>query len=262
MSLAQSLILGIIQGVTEFLPISSSAHLILIPWFFRFEQGGLTYDVMLHFSTLFATLILYGRTFFFLILEVKDKFRQKRIKESLLLKIICGSIPVFLFGYFLGGFIDKYLRTPSVCAFMLISVSILMFVADKKKTAKDEDISFGKALMIGVAQALSLIPGTSRSGITITFGILLGLEKKKAVDFSFLLSIPVILGASLYEARNVDFEVQDPLVYIVGMISATISGMISLKFLIAYLKRYTLKVFAIYRLFIATLILVLSYYVG
>ncbi|MCS7281479.1 MAG: undecaprenyl-diphosphate phosphatase, partial [Desulfobacterota bacterium] len=87
MSLAQSLILGIIQGVTEFLPISSSAHLILIPWFFRFEQGGLTYDVMLHFSTLFATLILYGRTFFFLILEVKDKFRQKRIKESLLLKI-------------------------------------------------------------------------------------------------------------------------------------------------------------------------------
>ncbi|MDW8001080.1 MAG: undecaprenyl-diphosphate phosphatase [Deltaproteobacteria bacterium] len=258
MSITQSLVLGIIQGVTEFLPISSSAHLILIPWFFQFEQGGLTYDVMLHFATLFATLSLYGQSFFSLIPEAIRKYRERRPGDSLFIKILVGSLPIILFGYFFGDFIERYLRTPFVCVFMLISVSILMFIAEKRKRMEDQEISFGKALIIGIAQAVSLIPGTSRSGITITMGLLLGLERKKAVDFSFLLSIPVVLAASLHEVKNVDFRGEDLAVYLVGMFSATLAGIVSLKFLIAYLRKYSLRLFAFYRLLIAALIVALS----
>lgn len=258
MSLTQSVILGAIQGVTEFLPISSSAHLILVPFFFGFEGGSLTYDVLLHFATLFATLILYGKTFSLLTKEALMAKKKDKIKELLLPKIIFASLPIFAFGYFFHDYIDRIFRTPKVCAFMLISVSILMFIAESKSLKKDRKITYTSAFAIGIAQAIALIPGTSRSGITIATGLLLGIERKKAVDFSFLLSIPAVCAASLYEIKNLHYGSESIFVPFFGMLSATLFGTISLKFLIEYLKRYSLRLFAWYRIFLAILVLMFS----
>ncbi|MCX7857019.1 MAG: undecaprenyl-diphosphate phosphatase [Deltaproteobacteria bacterium] len=258
MTLAQSIILGLLQGVTEFLPISSSAHLILIPWFFQFQGGTLTFDVMLHFATLFATLSLYGKSLLTILREAISGVKRGKLKELLLTKIIVASFPACFVGYFFNDFIEKNLRGPYVCAFMLVSVAILMFVAEYKKRSKNRDINYTTALIMGTAQALALIPGTSRSGITITFGLLMGLERKRTVDFSFLISIPVILGASFYEIKHLDFRTDNLIIYVIGMISATIAGVVSLKFLISYLKKYSLKIFAYYRIFVAILVLSFS----
>ncbi len=258
MTFTESVILGIIQGVTEFLPISSSAHLILVPYIFGFRGGDLAYDVALHFATLFATLSLYGRAFLSVIFDLANVGKKDWIKESLLIKILFASIPAFLFGYLFHDYIEKNLRTPYVCAFMLIFVSLLMLYAESKKTERKRDVSYPIAIAIGIAQALALIPGTSRSGITITMGLLFQLDRKRAVDFSFLLSIPVILGASIYELKNFELQKETTTIVITGMVSATFAGIISLKFLINYLRKYTLRIFAWYRIFIALLILMLS----
>jgi undecaprenyl-diphosphatase len=258
LTLLQSIVLGLVQGVTEFLPISSSAHLILIPWFFGFSPGGMNYDVMLHFATLFATLLVYGRAFFSILGEAKIAVKNGSLKETTLAKIFFASLPAFFFGYFFNDQIERNLRNPYVCATMLILVSILMIVAEGKKGGRASQVNYLKALSIGLAQAIALIPGTSRSGITITFGLLLGLERKKAVDFSFLLSIPVILGAAIYELRHLTLTGENTLVYMSGMVSAIVAGVTSLKFLIGYLKRHSLRLFAFYRILLAILILMLS----
>lgn len=253
--------MGAIQGITEFLPISSSAHLIVIPWFFNINEGNinkLTYDVMLHFGTLLAILAIYGKKFTNVIVEGLIDLRSGRFKDSMLLKIIIATIPAGVAGLLGKDLIEHSLRTPFVAAFMLAFVAILMIVAERLYVSRST-ISYPVAIAIGIAQAFALIPGTSRSGITITIALFLGLKRSEAVDFSFLLAIPIILGTSLYEMKHLDIHAGGMDIYIYGAISAFVFGILSLKFLITYLKEHSLDLFAYYRIGVAILILLYSF---
>lgn len=257
MSLPESIIMGAIQGITEFLPISSSAHLIVLPWFFNINDGNinkLTYDVMLHFGTLLAILSVYGKKFITIVMEGLYGLKDGRIINSLLMKIVVATIPAIVLGLLCKHFIELYFRTPQVTAFSLIAVSVLMIVSERIFVS-DREITYPVAIMIGFAQAIALIPGISRSGITITVAILLGLKRTQAVDFSFLLSIPIILGAALYESKHIDYSNSVMDIYILGVLSSFVFGYFSLRFLIGFLKKHSLDVFAFYRIGLALLIL-------
>jgi undecaprenyl-diphosphatase len=256
----QSVILGGIQGITEFLPISSSAHLIVIPWFFNIQDSNinkLTYDVMLHLGTLAAILCVYGRRFARVAVEGLVDFKEGRGRQSLLAKIIVATIPAVVAGFLGQHVIETYLRTPFVAAYMLAFVSILMIIAEKIHVERS-DISYPVATAIGVAQAVALVPGTSRSGATITMGMLLGLRRNEAVDFSFMLSVPIIFGTALYEMRHFEYHSGNMSVYVYGALSAFIFGALSLGFLIRYLKKHPLDIFAYYRIILALVILLAS----
>lgn len=260
MTALHSIIMGAVQGITEFLPISSSAHLILVPWFFNISEGNinaLTYDVMLHFGSLFAVLLLYGKRFLRVVVEGLIDFKNGRGGQSMLFKIVVATVPAVIAGLLGKDIIETHLRAPFVAAFMLALISILMIVSERI-TVDRSDLTMPIAIAIGVAQAIALVPGTSRSGITITMALLLGLRKSEAVDFSFMLSIPIILGTSLYQMRHVQFQGDATVLYACGMVSAFVFGALSLKFLIGYLKKHTLDLFAYYRIGLALLILVVS----
>lgn len=254
--------MGALQGVTEFLPISSSAHLIILPWFFKIEDGNtnkLTYDVMLHFGTLLAILLIYGRQFVNVCVEGLIDIWHRRFRQPLLLKIVVATIPAAVFGLLFKDFIEESLRTPYVTIFTLVGVSVLMLVTERI-IVTGRELSYPLALLIGIAQAIALVPGTSRSGITIVAGILLGLKRNTAVDFSFLIAIPIILGTSLYEAKHIQFQGGGIDLYLAGVISAFVFGTLSLKFLITYLKKHSFDLFAYYRLCLAALLLLSAYY--
>ncbi len=260
MTILQSILLGGIQGVTEFLPISSSAHLIIIPWFFNIQEGNvnkLTYDVMLHLGTLAAILCVYGKKFARVVVEGLVDFKNGCGMQSLLAKFIIASIPAALVGFLAQDFIEQYTRTPFVAAYMLALVSILMIIAERIHIDRS-DVSYPVAVAIGVAQAAALVPGTSRSGATITMGMLLGLRRREAVDFSFMLSIPIILGAALYEMRHFEYQHGNMAIYVWGAISAFVFGILSLGLLVRYLKKHPLDIFAYYRIALALVILVAS----
>jgi undecaprenyl-diphosphatase len=238
MTVLQSILMGAVQGITEFLPISSSAHLIVIPWFFKISEANvnsMTYDVMLHFGSLLAVLLLYGKKFARTIIEGLVDFRDGRGSQSMLLKLAIATIPAVVAGFLGKGLIEHYLRAPIVAAFMLALVAIMMIVAERVAVDRSS-VTMPIAIAIGIAQAIALVPGVSRSGITITMAIILGIRKSEAVDFSFMLAIPIILGTSLYEARHVQFHGDATALYLFGMLSAFIFGAASLKFLITYLK--------------------------
>ncbi len=258
MTIVQSVLIGAMQGVTEFLPISSSAHLIAVPWLFKVDSGNvdkLIYDVMVHFGTAFALLAVYTGKIVYMCKDDLAKMRTGSFRDSLILKIALGTVPAVVLGLIFKNPIEYYLRTPYVSVFSLIGISLLMLLAERVHMG-ERGISYSLALLIGTAQAVALIPGVSRSGITITMGILLGLRRREAVDFAFLLSIPVVFGVSFFEARHVPLlEGVDSLVYVVGAFCAFLSGILSLTFLIQYLKHHTLDVFAYYRVGLALLIL-------
>lgn len=260
MTVLQSILMGAVQGITEFLPISSSAHLIVIPWFFKISEANvnpMTYDVMLHFGSLLAVLLLYGKKFARTIIEGLVDFRDGRGSRSMLLKLVIATIPAVVAGFLGKGLIEHYLRVPIVAAFMLALVAIMMIVAERVAVDRSS-VTMPIAIAIGIAQAIALVPGVSRSGITITMAIILGIRKSEAVDFSFMLAIPIILGTSLYEARHVQFGGDATALYLFGMLSAFIFGAASLKFLITYLKDHTLELFAYYRIGLALLILIFT----
>ena len=260
MTVLQSILMGAVQGVTEFLPISSSAHLIVIPWLFKISEGSinpLTYDVMLHFGTLLAVLLLYGKKFVRTVIEGLVDFRDGRGGQSMLFKLIIATIPAVVAGFLGKNLIEHYLRAPIIAAFMLALVAIMMIVAERMAIDRS-DITMPIAIAIGIAQAIALVPGVSRSGITITMAIFLGIRKSEAIDFSFMLAIPIILGVSIHESRHLQFHGDAAGIYVFGMLSAFIFGAISLKFLITYLKDHTLDLFAYYRIGLALLILIFS----
>ncbi len=260
MTIIESTLMGALQGITEFLPVSSSAHLIIAPWLFHIGEGNinkLTYDVMLHFGSLFAILFIYGPRFVRTCRDDLPNVRSRNFRDSFILKLIVATIPAVVGGFLFKDIIENQLRTPFVAVFTLVAVSILMMAAERIHT-QNRSFSFGLVLAIGIAQAIALIPGVSRSGITITVGMLLGLRRTEAVDFSFLLSIPIILGVSVYEGRHMSLADDAGALYLTGMLSAFVFGALSLRFLIRYLKKHSLDVFAYYRIGLALLILLLS----
>jgi undecaprenyl-diphosphatase len=246
----EAIILGIVQGVTEFLPVSSTAHLILFPWFFNWsgEVDTLTFDVALHAGTLLSLILCFWRDWIELITK----------KHRLFGLIVLASIPAGAAGFFLNDIAEHDLRNPLLISLTLIAVGFLMLIAEKSNKYKNmEKTGLKDAIIIGIAQAIAIIPGVSRSGITISAGLFRGFEREAAARFSFLLSTPIIAGATLLHFKKafISHGNHDLKLFSIGIITSCITGFFAIKFLLAFLKRYPLNLFVYYRFILSAVII-------
>ncbi len=291
MDIFQSIILGLIQGLTEFLPISSSGHLVLMPWFFDWQDPGLVFDVALHFGTLLAVLVYFGKDYWGIIksacgLKSKKQGRKKlaftkalagrqinsksQIQNNknnyypkvFLWWLVLATIPGALAGYFLENYAETVFRFPLITAGALFGAGLILYLADRftasAKHRNFKKLGWRKALVIGLAQAVAIIPGISRSGATITAGLFLGLNRVSAARFSFMLSGPVIFGASLLKFP--DFVASGlNLANILGILAAAVSGYLAIAGLIKFVEKVSYKIFFWYRAVLALIILSLYF---
>jgi len=264
MELLQAILLGLIQGLTEFLPVSSSGHLILVPHILGLEDQGLAMDAILHLATVLAIIIYFRRDLYKLLISLLANKKGDPYR-SLAWSIIAASFPAGLAGLFLGDWIESNLRSSTFVAGNLMFWSIIFLVADGKATKQaaesDELIHLGwrKILFIGFAQAIALVPGTSRSGITITAGLFSRLSQPAAARFSFLLGTPIILAAGLHKTTSLlgDAGAEflfTPFQLFMGFLVAFAVGYVSIKWLLAIVSRVGLLPFIIYRMVLAGLI--------
>ena len=246
----EALILGIVQGLTEFLPVSSTAHLILFPWFFRWtgELDSLTFDIALHAGTLLALLVCFWK-------DWVDLFLRKR---RLLAMILLASVPAGVAGLLLNDIVEHSLRSPYLISVSLVVFGCVMLIAETRSTEKSvEQISLADALTIGIAQAIAILPGVSRSGITISAGLFRGVARESSARFSFLLSTPVIAGATLLHAKKLaanpaDYHIN---LFLVGFIASAVTGFAAIRFLLSFFRRHPMNVFAYYRFVLAAVII-------
>ena len=260
MTTLQVIILAIVQGLTEFLPISSSGHLVLVPHFFDWADQGLAFDVAVHFGSLIAVLLFFRQDIFGLLrggIQVLGG-KVETVESRLALGIALGTIPASLAGLFLVDWIEANLRSPYVIVFTLSGYGVLMIVADRfgKRERNISGMTIGNAFLIGIAQALALVPGTSRSGVTITAARFMGFERQDAARFSFLLAVPVILLATGYSLINLLRD--DAAVawgqLATGVVVSAIVAYLSIEFFMRFVSRIGLMPFAIYRLALAAVI--------
>ena len=256
MTYIEAILLAIIQGITEFLPISSSAHLILLSEFMGSSQN-LFYDVSLHLGTLIAV-CLYFRSELMEIVHSFFKYKSF-LKNQLFNQLFLACIPTLVLGFMFVEIIDSYLRTSLIIAMTTILFGILLFLSTLKKPYKTDikDLSISDALLIGVAQSLALIPGTSRSGITITAGLFLGLDNKTASKFSFLMAIPTIGAIAIYQLYSVDMEYMVDYfeINILGLIISFLIAYTSIDFFIKFINKIGFIPFIIYRIILGMALL-------
>lgn len=257
----KSIILGIIQGIGEFLPISSSAHLILVPYLFGWEQSSLAYDIALHFGTLLAVLVIFFKDWWNLFIGAVDKVTKGKdsFENKMFWYLVIATIPGALLGVLLDDVVENIFRQKIwLIASSLAIMGVLIYLGDRwadkhyKIETDFKHISLKQAFLIGLSQALAIIPGFSRSGTTILTARLLGLSKSAATKFTFLLSVPIIAGATILEIGNLAFTWET----LMGVFVAFIVGIFSIKFLLNYIKRHDFSVFAIYRVIFAAIILI------
>jgi undecaprenyl-diphosphatase len=270
----QAIILAIVQGLTEFLPVSSSAHLILIPDLLHWEDPGLAFDVALHLGTLIAVLLYFFRDWLQLTLCGLGFHYPKRSSEQLRLQqqrmfwyLVAATIPGALVGFFFEHWIELHLRNPVPIACAMILVALFMWYAERvsRLNRSIEQTSLGDSLVIGTSQALALFPGVSRSGITITTGLFRGLTREAAARFSFLLSTPLIAGAAAKEVPKLltlhhagEVGIPQSTIAISILVSAVV-GYLVIAFFLKYLQTRTLKVFIYYRIAFGIVILLLAF---
>jgi undecaprenyl-diphosphatase len=255
--LLEAALLGVVQGLTEFLPVSSSAHLILARVFFGWdaEQFGRPFDVACHLGTLGAILIYFRQDLAYLLRALPDVFRRTTADTRLLVLIVIGTVPLVPIGAFLADRADA-IRTPAVIVVTLTVVGIAMLIAERRgrQIREAEELTWLEALLLGVAQALALIPGVSRSGATITTGLFLGLERQSAARFSFLLGVPAMLAAALHEGKRLIGQPMDALsiqVFVIGILVSGLVGYATVKYFLRYVASRGLDVFAWYRIALA-----------
>ena len=246
----EALILGIVQGITEFFPVSSTAHLILFPWFFKWggDLDTLTFDVALHAGTLLSLVLCFWR----------DWVEMLMSKRRLFYLIIIATIPAGVAGFFLNDIIEESLRSPYIISVSLIVVGVVMLLSERMfKHRSLENVKLPDAVLIGFSQALALIPGVSRSGITISAGLFRGLDRSSSARFSFLLSTPIIAGATLLHAKKMmtGAEHYHLDLFLIGFAASSITGFAAIKFMMSFFKKYTLNAFVYYRFFLAAIII-------
>jgi undecaprenyl-diphosphatase len=272
-TLWQSIVLGILQGLTEFLPVSSSAHLILLPWLLGWPEMGLTFDVALHAGTLLAVLVYFRKEIGELIRGflawlqawIKREPESETMQEParLALAILIGTIPAAVVAGLAGDEIEHYVRSPLVTVFTLTSFGLLLWLADHRgrRLRATGDVTVIDGLIVGVAQTLALVPGVSRSGITITAALFLGLKRADSARFSFLLGTPVIVLAALkgtYDVwRHWDDAGFSVTPFVLGIIVSALSGFLCIKYFLRFLESRTYLPFVVYRWLLACCILVL-----
>lgn len=283
LTLLQAVILGIIQGATEFIPISSSAHLIIVPWLFGWNNpalSSLSFDVSLHLGTLLAVLSYFAADWVRLIRAGIASIVERRIGSDpdrrLAWFIVIGTIPGAVIGALAEGAIEDLFHQPNqpiqtwaiiAIASFMAGLGILLWLADRlaRHNESMQELTLKQVIIIGFAQAMALFPGVSRSGATITAGLGLGLKRETAARFSFLLSAPVVLGAGLKSVYDVIQGAQagtvaqaDLGLFAAGFLAAAITGYLCIRFLLGYLQKHTTAVFAYYRVILAAIIVVVA----
>ena len=261
-----SLILGIVQGITEFLPVSSSGHLVVLHDILKMNlSSNLAFDVSLHFGTLLALLIYFRVEILKYLAAIIEIFIPKRAVNkadlSDIMLIVYASIPAAIVGAVFGEAIGNYFRRSLVVAVTLIIGAILMFLAEKYCRSDHDFTGMGilKAVYVGLAQVLALIPGVSRSGITIVAGMSVKLKRVEAAKFSFLLSMPVIFGAGIFNFFDIDWALLPPtelVMFALGFISSFVVGFFVIKYFLKFLNNHSLNSFAWYRIGLAGLIII------
>lgn len=258
MEIYQALILGIVQGLTELLPISSSAHLTIIPWIFNWNIPE-AFDVALHFGTLLAIVLYFFKDWMELI-KGGYKYvvkKEKTVQGRMFWYIVLATIPGGIVGYLLDHFLSGVLNRPIIIAIALIVMGIILYVVDKnaKSKVKYEEMTLKQTFLIGVSQALAFIPGVSRSGITITTARAMGITREAAAKYTFLLSTPIVFAATVLKFKDFVFN----LPFIVGVVSSFIVGLLVIKCLLKYLQKGSFKAFAIYRVIAGIVIILITF---
>ena len=264
MELLHALLLGIVQGMTEFFPVSSSGHLVFVPYLFGWEDQGIVFDTVVHGGTLTALLWVFWGD---LSRGVQTALTKRDTASTLFFtRLAVAALPALLAGGLLGGFIEATLRSPLVVAAGLAGWGVVLYAADRwcathTPTVTDpKKVYWARALLVGCAQAFAIIPGTSRSGITMTAGLFLEMDRKTAVDFSFFLSIPTVAAAFAYGLFRMVQQgaIADHIgMLIVGFIAAALTGFAAIRFLRSYVATHSFRPFVWYRLILAALILLL-----
>ncbi|MFM2357826.1 MAG: hypothetical protein RJA61_563 [Candidatus Parcubacteria bacterium] len=260
----QSLLLGIVQGLSEFIPVSSSGHLIIVRELFGIDiSQTLVFDIFLHVGTLSAVVVYFWSDIKSLIISTYRVVLRRAVRpeREFVGMIALATLPAVVLGLFLGSMFEKVFRSSTLVALSLVLGSLLMWFAEwfyEKYSLKDGVLSLKKSFQVGLFQSLALIPGISRSGATISGGMIIGFSRESAVRFSFLLSVPVIFGAFVksiltYEAGSISVSL---LSVIAGSIASFAVGLLAIHFLVTFLKYRTLKVFIWYRVLLAICIVI------
>ncbi|WP_027719169.1 undecaprenyl-diphosphatase UppP [Desulfovirgula thermocuniculi] len=257
MNLWQAALLGAVQGVGEFLPISSSAHLVLVPWFLGWRYEGLAFDVALHMGTLMAVVAYFWQDW--LVLLRDGLSRRRSAEKRLFWCLVIATVPGAVFGYLLEEKAETVFREPLLIGIMLMVMGLILYLADTRAPAFKylEDIGLKESLWIGLSQALAIIPGVSRSGITMAAGRAAGLDREAAARFSFLLSTPIIFGAGVLQLPRLapaDLTAS----FFVGVATSAVVGFLSIRFLLRYLTRHSFGIFIWYRFLLGLAVVVLA----
>lgn len=262
----QALILGMVQGVTEFLPISSSGHLVLVPWLLGWEDPGLAFDTFLHLGTLVAVLAYFRHDLWSLALAWAGSLRERSLgnpQARIAWLIIWGTLPAVVMGLTLESLFERLFAAPVWVSILLLVTGLLLFLGERvqKSESRMESLTWFDGLLVGLAQGVAIAPGVSRSGATISAGLWRGLRREEAARFSFLLATPAILGANLlqlWDLAKLSGAEQGASTLLLGFLAAAISGYLAIRFLLGFLKRRSLHPFSIYCFFLGTLTLLLA----
>jgi undecaprenyl-diphosphatase len=265
----QAAVMGIVQGLTEFVPVSSSGHLVLVPWLFGWKDpfiDSLSFSVILHMGTLLALFVYFWRDWCTLIPAGLASIRDRRIGDDpnrrLGWLLVVATIPAVIVAPLLNDVIESAVREPARVAAMLCVGAAILWLADRWGSMHKDvaGLSFLGALGIGVAQVLSLVPGISRSGVSISAGLFAGLTREEAARFSFLMATPVVAGAGVWEARKLltgeAGVIPEVGPIVIGFVAAALSGLVAIRFMLAFLKRQPLSAFVLYRVAAAVLVFV------
>jgi undecaprenyl-diphosphatase len=255
-SVIQATVLGIVQGLTEFLPVSSSAHLILVPWILNWQDPGLAFDVALHLGTLLALLAFYWREWLDMGLSLAS---GRKLPRRLLFLLIIASVPGAIIGVLLEKQAETIFRAPVLIAATMATLGLLLWVADAigSKKRRIEDLTVLDAILLGLSQALAIIPGVSRSGATITTARILGIERADAANFSFLMATPIIAGAGLLETHKL-FHSGLAAQLAWGFAASAVFGLLAIVGLLRYVRTHTYRPFAIYRIALAAIVVAIA----
>lgn len=256
MSLWKAAVLGVVQGLTEFLPVSSSAHLVLVPWALGWADPGLTFDVAVHLGTLGSLLLYFGKDLAALARRIASGAPDG---VRLVLALAVGTVPGAAAGYVAKGFFEELFTRPDWVGVFLLGTAALLTVAERvgRQSRSLEALGPAEAVWIGIAQAVAIAPGISRSGATIAAGLLLGLTREAAARFSFLLAIPIIFGAGVYQFLGLRLADGAPVPWaplLAGFVAALVTGYAAIGALLRYLRTRSLSPFALYCLLLGLLV--------
>jgi undecaprenyl-diphosphatase len=265
----QALVMGLVQGLTEFIPVSSSGHLVLVPWLFGWKDpfiNSVAFSVVLHMGTLVALLAFFWTDWLTLIPAGLAAIRDRSIKgdpnRKMALLLLVATIPAVIAGPIFESKFEDLVREPARIALMLCVGAAILWLADRwgSKLRDETSLSFRESLALGLAQVIALVPGISRSGISISAGLFMGLNREAAARFSFLMATPVVGGAGIWEARKFLTHEAGPNpeinVIVIGFFAALISGFVAIRFMLEFLKRQPLTAFVLYRVVAAAAVFV------